>query len=352
MRETFIRRGVPADDADVVADVLIAADLMGIDTHGVNRLKYYHDRLASGVTQPRTRFEVVNETETTGVVDGHHGLGHVVGVKAMRLAIEKAARHGIGAVAVRNSTHYGIAGYYPLLAVDRGMAGLTTSNARPCMAPTFGVEPMYGTNPIAFGAPTDEELPFLFDASVAIAQRGKLEVLNRKGEPAPDGWAIDQQGDFVHDVPTILRGMLGGDVSLLPLGGAGEEHGGHKGYGLAVMLEILCSAFQDGAFLKDLAGGDTTGKPEPYRVGHFFLAMNIESFVPLESFRRTTGRIMRELRASRKAPGRDRIWTAGEQEWEARQKREKEGIPLLPDLRRELIALRDELGMESGTYQL
>ncbi|MGQ9518066.1 MAG: Ldh family oxidoreductase, partial [Anaerolineae bacterium] len=251
MVDVFTGLGVPPADAAICADVLITADLRGIESHGIGRLKYYYDRIKAGVQKPITEITVVKETETTAVLDGGHGMGHVIAHRAMRMAIEKARQWGLGAVAVRNSTHFGIAGYYPLMAVKEGMIGLTVTNARPAIAPTFGTEPMLGTNPIAFAAPTDLPYPFCFDAATSITQRGKIEVLEREEKPAPAGWIINAKGDPVTDPTTILRELDAGNVALLPLGGAGELMGGHKGYGLAVMVEILSASLQGGAFLKD-----------------------------------------------------------------------------------------------------
>jgi len=161
IRDFLIKVGVPADDAEICADVIIESDKRGIESHGIGRLKYYYDRIKSGQHKVVTKFEVVKETPTTAVVDGHHGMGMVIGTRSMQMAIDKAKTYGLGCVAVRNSTHYGIAGYYPTMAVKQGMIGMSVTNARPSVSPTFGVEPNLGTNPIAFGAPTDEDFPNL-----------------------------------------------------------------------------------------------------------------------------------------------------------------------------------------------
>ncbi len=269
-------------------------------------------------------------------------MGHVIGVRAMNMAIDKAREHGLGAVAVRNSTHYGIAGYYVLMAIEKGMAGLTTTNARPSIAPTFGVEPMLGTNPITFGCPTDEECPFVIDCATSITQRGKVEVLEREGKPTPPGWAIDAKGNPHTDSRALLGDLVSGTAALLPLGGAGEEFGGHKGYGYAVMAEILSAAFQAGSHTKALLGSEG-GRPAPYRLGHFFLAIDIEHFVKLDSFKRAVGEICRSLRASRKAPGHDRIWTAGEKEFETEKLRRREGIAITDAVLADMRIMQREL---------
>ncbi len=350
MVDVFVGLGVPAEDAAICAEVLIASDLRGIESHGVGRLKMYYDRIRAGIQQPVTRFQVVKETPTTAVVDGGHGMGHVIGYRAMRMAIDKARVYGLGAVAVRNSTHFGIDGYYALMAVKEGMIGLAFTNARPSIAPTFGVQPMLGTNPIAFGAPTDEECPFLFDAATSITQRGKIEVLDRAGEPTPVGWVIDQQGEPATDTVAILKGLEKDKYALLPLGGLGELLGGHKGYGLATMVEILCASLQDGAYLQDLKGLDEQGQRRPFMLGHFFLAIDIEHFIPLERFKAITGDIVRRLRASTKAPDQTRIYTAGEKEWEMERIVRERGVPVNEALQQNILTMQRELGLTGYAF--
>ncbi len=343
--------GVPPDEAAMAADVLISSDLRGIESHGIGRLKMYYDRIRAGTVSGVTRFEVVREMAATAVVDGHYGLGHVVGVRAMRMAIEKARTYGLGAVAVRRSTHFGIDGYYPLMAVKEGMVGLSFTNARPSIAPTFGVKPMLGTNPIAFGAPTDEDCPFLFDGATSITQRGKIEVAERAGKAVPEGWVIDRDCAPVTDPAAIIRGFANGTNALLPLGGEGELMAGYKGYSLAVMVEILCASLQGGAFLYGLSGFDKSGKTIPLEIGHFFLALNVAAFTDPDEFRKTTGDILRELRASDKAPGQPRIFTAGEKEFENEQRVRREGIPVNARLMRDILAMRDGLGLSQYEFE-
>jgi L-2-hydroxycarboxylate dehydrogenase (NAD+) len=346
MVDVFTRLGTPPEEARICADVLIASDLRGIESHGVGRLKYYYDRIRAGVHRTRTEIEVVKETETTALLDGHHGMGHVIAYRAMRLAIDKARAHGLGAVSVRNSTHFGIAGYYPLMAAEEGMMGLAVTNARPSIVPTFGTEPMLGTNPIAFAAPSDLDYPFWFDAATSIAQRGKIEVADRAERPVPEGWVIDEDGQPLTEPGQILRALEESEGGLLPLGGAGELLGGHKGYDLATIVEILSASLSGGAFMKDLLGFAPDGSRRPYMIGHFFLAIDIEHFLPAEVSRQITGGIMRALQASRKAPGQDQIYVAGEKEWEQEQIVRERGVPVNRNLRKELELMRDELGIE------
>jgi LDH2 family malate/lactate/ureidoglycolate dehydrogenase len=345
MVDVFEGLGTPSGDARICADVLIAADLKGIESHGVGRLKYYYDRIRAGVQVTKTEIEVVRETETTAVLDGHHGMGHVIAYRAMRLAMTKARRYGLGGVAVRNGTHYGIAGYYPLMAATEGMMGLSVTNARPAIAPTFGAEPMLGTNPIAFAAPSDQGFPFCFDAATSISQRGKIEVAARAEKPVPEGVVVDAQGQSLIDPNRILERLGQASAAFLPLGGAGEELAGYKGYDLATMVEILSASLSGGVFMKDLLGLAPDGSRRPYMLGHFFLALDIEHFIPLETSRRITGAIMRALQASRKAPGQERIYVAGEKEHELEQQILATGIPINLSLRRDLYTMQDELGL-------
>lgn len=345
MKDVFIGVGVPPQDAAVCAGVLIESDKRGIDSHGVGRLKpIYVDRIRDGQINPVTQFEIVREAPATAVIDGHNGMGQVIGKRAMQLAIDKAKKYGIGMTAVRNSNHYGIAGYYTLMAAEAGMVGLTGTNARPSIAPTFGVENMLGTNPLTFGMPTDEDFPFVIDCATSVSQRGKIEVYARLGKPLPDGWVIGADGTYKHDSVQVLEDLVKGTAALVPLGGMGEETGGYKGYSYATVVEILSAALQNGAFLKGLLGFEN-GKKVPYRLGHFFIAVNIEAFTELDDFKKTTGQILRELRASKKMPGQERIYTAGEKEHMAWLERKDKGVPLDEVEQNQIRQLQQELGL-------
>jgi len=350
MIDVFKGIGVPEEDAKICADVLIWADKRGIDSHGSNRLKpIYYDRIKDGIQFPKTNFEIVKEGPTTAVVDGHHGMGMVIGRRSMEMAIEKAKKYGMGMVAVRNSTHYGAAGYYADMAAKEGMIGITGTNARPSIAPTFGVENMLGTNPLTFGMPTDEDFPFLLDCATSITQRGKIEVYAKLGKKMPEGWVIDENGDYQTDPDKVLEDLVKGTAALTPLGGAGEELGGYKGYGYATVVEILSAALQGGSYLKMLTGF-RDGKKVPYCLGHFFIAIDVSAFTELDEFKKTTGNILRELRNSKKAKGHDRIYTAGEKEYEIWLYRKDKGVPVNSQTLNELIAVRDELGLEGYEF--
>lgn len=342
MTDAFKAAGVPQEDAEICAEILMESDRRGIESHGVNRFKpIYIDRIRSGILNPVTEFEIVRETPSTAVVDGHNGMGMVVAHRCMEMAVEKAKKCGLGMVAARNSTHFGIAGYYATMATKENMIGFCGTNARPSIAPTFGVENMMGTNPLTFGVPTDEEFPFVIDCATSIIQRGKIEYYSREGKPTPAGLVITNDGGTMTDSDEILTALTKGEAALAPLGGIGEETAGYKGYGYAALVEILSSALQAGSYMKMLTGIGEHGEKIPYPLGHFFMAIDTEAFMGAESFKKTAGNIMRELRASKKAPGQERIYTAGEKEYLTWLERRDKGVPVGEGVQKELIEVRD-----------
>ncbi|WP_313581597.1 Ldh family oxidoreductase [Lacrimispora sp.] len=349
--DAFKGYGIPEEDAKVCADVLLESDKRGIESHGVNRFKpIYLDRIKAGIQKPVTNFEVVKETRTTAVVDGHDGMGQVIGVKSMNMAIEKAKEYGMGMVVARNSTHYGIAGYYATMASQAGCIGITGTNARPSIAPTFGVENMLGTNPLTFGMPTDEEFPFVLDCATSITQRGRIEYYSRIGKSTPSGMVIGRDGQPQTNSDQILSDLNTGKAALAPLGGIGEELAGYKGYGYATVVEILSAALQQGNFLRALTGIGEQGEKIPFHLGHFFIAIDTEAFMGLDSFKKTCGDILRDLRGSVKAPGEDHIYTAGEKEYLVWQERKNSGVPINDAVQKELIKIRDELGLSQYRF--
>lgn len=336
--------GVPAEEAAVCANVLIAADKRGVDSHGVGRFKpIYLDRIWAGTQSPRTNFEVVRETPTTAVIDGHNGMGHYIAKRAMEMAIEKAEKFGIGMTAVRNSTHYGAAFYYPNMAIEHDMIGMTTTSARPSIAPTWGVEPMLGTNPMTWGMPSDEDFPYMPDYATSVTQRGKLELYDRIGKDLPDGWVIGEDGEYRHDTKQVLVDLTRDKAALTPLGGLGEDLSGYKGYGFALTVEILSSCLSQANFMKALMGVGPDGRPAPIELGHSFLAVRIDSFVDVDVFKKQVGDICRQLRASRKAPGASRIWTPGEKEHEIWLYRKDKGVPFNEPLKASFREVNDRL---------
>ena len=345
--DAFVGYGVPHDDAVICADVLLESDRRGIESHGCNRFKpIYIDRIENGTLLPVTNLEIVRETPTTIVADAHDGMGMVAAYRVMERLIEQARTYGMAGGAIRNSTHYGIAGYWATMASKQGMIGITGTNARPSIAPTYGVENMMGTNPLTFALPTDEEFPFCVDCATSIVQRGKIEYYAREGKPTPAGMVVANDGSQLTDSEEILRRLVDGTAALAPLGGGpGDEMAGYKGYGYAAVVEILSSALAGGKFMKALTGVAPDGSPQMYHLGHFFFVVDPDAFCGRDTFAKIAGDICRELRASRKAPGYDRILTAGEREWLAWQERKDKGVPVGKAVQAEILAVRDRLGL-------
>ena len=349
--DSFVGYGIPREDAKICADVLLESDKRGIESHGVNRFKpIYLDRIKAGIQNPITNSEIVKETPTTAVVDGHDGMGQVIGYKSMRMAIDKAKEYGMGMVVVRNSCHYGIAGYYPSMACKEGCIGMTGTNARPSVAPTFGVEGMFGTNPLTIGIPTDEDFDFLIDCATSITQNGKIEYYERIGEKVHPGTIIGIDGEPVEgDAGVALKRIRQGTAALTTLGGIGEAMGGYKGYGYAMVVELLSAVLQDGNYGKALNGVGPNGEKVPYHLGHFFIAIDTNHFLGEELCRKKAGEIIRSVRNSKKAPGAERIYSAGEKEHLVRLAR-KDGVPINESVQKEIVAVRDELGLTQYTF--
>ena len=346
MTAVFEKMGVPTEDARLCADVLLESDRRGIESHGCNRFKpIYIDRIKSGILNPVTKIDILKETPTTAVLDANDGMGMVASKKAMDMCIEKAHKYGMGMVAVRNSSHYGIAGYWTGLAAKENMIGISGTNARPSVAPTFGVENMLGTNPLTFSMPTDEPFPFTLDCATSVIQNGKIEYYARINHDTPKGLVISREGEELTDSAEILKKIRSQQAALAPLGGFGETTGGYKGYGYSTVVEILSAALQSGVFLKALDGKDEEGKIRPYHLGHFFIAIDTEAFMGAEAFKKTCGDILRDLRGSEKAPGQERIYTAGEKEYDVWMYRKDKGVPVTEAVQKEFIGLRDEFGL-------
>ena len=348
LTDAFEGYGVPREDAKICADVLLESDRRGIESHGCNRFKpIYIDRIKKGTLLPVTEIEILKETPTTVVMDAHDGMGMVASHKMMEMLIEKAKAYGMAGGAIRNSTHYGIAGYWTTMASKEGMIGITGTNARPSIAPTYGVENMMGTNPLTFSLPTDEEFPFCLDCATSIVQRGRIEYYAREGKPTPAGTVVSVNGEAMTDSEEILKALVDGTAALAPLGGIGDELAGYKGYGYAAVVEILSAALAGGQFMKALSGVDADGKPSMYHLGHFFFVVDPEAFSGRETFRKIAGDICRALRASKKAPGNDRIYTAGEKEYLVWLERKEKGVPLSKSVQKDMIAVRDDLKLST-----
>ncbi|MDO4962274.1 MAG: Ldh family oxidoreductase [Eubacteriales bacterium] len=347
MIDVFEKYGVPREDAKICTDVLLESDRRGIESHGCNRFKpIYLDRIKDGTLLPVTKIDIIKETPTTIVMNANDGMGMVASHDMMNRLIEKAKIYGMAGGAIYNSTHFGIAGYWSGMAEKAGMIGICGTNARPSVAPTFGVEPMMGTNPLTFTMPTDEAFPFNFDCATSIVQNGKIEFYERSGKPTPAGLVVTGDGGTMTDSGEILREMRAGNCALLSIGGLGEETGGYKGYGFTTIVEILSAALTGAPFMKELSGRNADGSKKMFHLGHFFFVINPEFFMGLDTFKETAGGICRGLRASRKAPGAERIYTAGEKEYLAWQDRKDKGVPVGEAIQKEFIALRDECGLD------
>ena len=319
--EVLTKVGVDRSDARTVADVLVAADLRGVESHGVARLEsYYVSRIRNGLLKPNPSVTVVRETPTTIVLDADNGLGHPAGKRAMGAVLDKAEQHGVAFGAVRNSNHYGIAGYYAMMALERGLIGISSTNSVRYGAPTYGKQIMLGTNPWAYAIPTKDEPAFVLDFATTTVPRGKLEVYNRKEKQLNPGWAIDAHGKETLSPQEALSG------ALLPLGGFGVDNGGHKGYGLGLLVDIMCGVLSGGAFGNDLPL--PSDKPAPGKISHFFGAIKIDGFRDPAAFKADMDRELRAFKDSEKTPGNDRIYVAGEIEYEKTLAHRRDGVPV------------------------
>jgi len=331
---------VAANDAMIAGEVLVASDLRGVESHGVARLEgFYVDRIRSGHIDPRAIETTLNETPTSLVVDANNGLGHPVGVRTMRRTIEKAKENGCAVATVRRSNHFGIAGYYAMMAMEEDCIGIASTNAGRLAVPTGGRRPMLGTNPFAFAVPAEEDDSFVLDMATTTVALGKLEIAKRLGKPLPRGWAVDSDGN---DTTDPEAGLIG---ALLPLGGSGTETGGAKGYGLALFADILCGVLSGGVYAPDMPYSRDLLKPAI--VGNFFMAIRIDNFRPVADFKRDVSRSLRAFRESPPAPGFERVYTAGEPELIRTKEHLREGIGLDPIVVASLESVAKKLGIEA-----
>jgi L-2-hydroxycarboxylate dehydrogenase (NAD+) len=346
------RYGVPPREAATTARVLVSADLRGIASHGVARLGRYIKGLKAGYIRPGIEFGLEEPVPAIAVIDARNGIGQVVSEWAMDLAVRKARDNGVGIVTVKNSNHFGIAGYYVQKAIDADMLGVCLTNAAPLVVPTNGAEAVLGTNPIAIGAPGDG-LPLLLDMATSVVPRGKLEVADRNRKQIPVGWAVDEKGFDSHNPGQVLANMLarsGGGI--LPLGGRGEMFSGHKGYGLALLVDVLCGVLSGSAFGLDVdnmqkpAGPAGTAAP---RVGHFFMAVDIARFMPVEEFRQRLAALFSMLKGSKKALDQAVIYVHGEKEHIRSLLHERAGIPIAQNVFDTLRRIAEECGTEPPT---
>jgi LDH2 family malate/lactate/ureidoglycolate dehydrogenase len=331
--------GVGSADARLVADVLVASDVRGIESHGVARLEgFYIDRIRAGIIDPRATAHDVRETATTLAVDANNGLGHPVSVRTMRRAIEKALEHGTCFATVRHSNHFGIAGYYAMLALESDCIGIASTNAGRLAAPSDGRDLMLGTNPFAYALPAEGGDSFVLDMATTTVALGKLEIAKRLGKPLLPGWAIDAQGQPTTDPDAGLGG------ALLPLGGFGSDNGGHKGYGLGLLSQILCATLGGGTLVAEMP--PRFASLNPAITSHFFGAIRIDAFRDPAEFKRDLSKLLGDLRASAPAPGFDRVYTAGEPEALRTVVNLRDGVGLDPVVVASLQRTAEKLGIE------
>ena len=342
--DAFEKFGFTKEEAEKITDVLLLSDLYGIESHGMQRLVRYHKGIEKGLIQVSAQCETVFETPVSAVLDAHDGMGQLSSIRAMELAIQKAKKSGMAVVSVRNSNHFGIAGYYAKMACDQGLIGFAMTNSEAIMVPTFARLAMLGSNPIAVSMPADP-YPFFFDASTTVVTRGKLEIYNKKDQPLPEGWALDENGCGCTDAARVLSNIVskkGGGI--LPLGGICEQSGGHKGYGYGMLCEIFCSIF---------SGGLTSNHTHTDGKGgtcHGFMVIDPAVFGDADGMKKRFSAFLQELRSAPRAEGQPRIYTHGEKEIEAYADRMKNGIDVHIHTVSEMRDLCDYLGMDSVRY--
>ena len=321
--DAFQKFGFNAEEAKIISDVLLMSDRIGIESHGMQRMYRYYKSIQKGMIKVESKGNVVFETPVSAVIDAEDGMGQVVGHKAMTMAIEKAKKVGMARVTVRNSNHYGIAGYYTKLAAQQGLIGMCMTNTEAIMVPTFGRQAMLGTNPIAFAMPAEPTI-YSFDAATTVVPRGKLEVYVKRGNGLPLGWALDENGHDSDEADRVLKNIIaktGGGI--LPLGGSGEMTSGYKGYGFAMLCEIATAI---------LSGGTTSNyiykTPGRANIAHCFIALDHGMFGDKKEIEANFSKFLQEVRDSAKAEGQDRIFIHGEKEAEAKERVLREGVYL------------------------
>src|SRR3981189_1152404 len=339
----FLHFGVPKADAEQAADVLASADLLGIDSHRVARLTSYFELLNEGLINTTPKIKILRSTLSTATVDGDNGLGLVVGPQANKIAMDMAEKAGSGWVSICNTNHYGIAGYYVLQALKRDMIGWAMTNSPKFVTPLWGAERMLGTNPIAIAFPGKEEPPIVIDMATCAAAYGKIEMARRRGEPIPEGWAIDSEGCATTNPDDMVAGG-----ALLPLG-SDRGRGGHKGYSLAIMVDVLCGVLSGanwGPFTPPFALRQEIPKRSVgHGIGHFFGAMQIDGFIDRDSFKRQIDDYVRVFRATKPAPGTNGPLLPGDPEREAEKWRRKNGVPLILPVIEELRDIAQKTGI-------
>lgn len=342
--DAFTKFGFTEEESRIITEVLIMSDKYGIESHGMQRLTRYHKGIEKGLIKVDAKPEIVFETPVSAVIEGHDGMGQLIGHMAMEIAIEKAQKSGMAIVSVRNSNHYGIAGYYAKMACDKGLIGLSFTNSEAIMVPTNAKKAMLGSNPIAIAVPADP-YPFFFDASTTVVTRGKLEMYRKAEKALPDGWALDQDGKPSNDADLVLRNIIskaGGGI--MPLGGSEEVNGSHKGYGYGMICELFCSILSQGLTSNHT---HTDGKGGTC---HGFIAIDPSIFGSSEEIKNHFSTFLRELRDAPKAEGKSRIYTHGEKEALAVEQTGKNGVAVDEKTLVEMKQMCDYLGMDFHSY--
>jgi LDH2 family malate/lactate/ureidoglycolate dehydrogenase len=335
-REVLKRLRLPGPHASKIGDTLVAADLAGVEGEGIRRLPFFASRIRSGLVNPTPDIRVVHEEQATAIVNGDNGMGHVVAVRSMEVAMSLAKTHGVAAVAAKQSNDFGMAGYYARMALSEQMIGVAISNAAPSMIPTYGTKPMLGSNPIAIAVPSaEDEAPFVLDMATTATSRPELEDALRRGEKIPEGLALDKEGRPTRDPKAALEAM-----HLLPLGSRADT-GSHKGYGLALAADVLAGLLPGGDFGRHLAGAEGPN-PDVAGIGHFFLVLRVKAFGPWVRFRNRFKDMTRQL-VGTPAAGAPRVYYPGEAEFAIDQERRATGIPLDEDVQSELEGLARSL---------
>ena len=343
-RDAFEKFGFTADESAIITDVLLTSDKFGIESHGMQRLSRYHKGIEKGMIKVHAKPEVVFETPVSAVVEAHDGMGQLSGHYAMSLAIEKAKKSGMAIVSVRNSNHYGIAGYYARMASEQGLIGLSFTNSEAIMVPTFSRKAMLGSNPIAIAMPA-KPYPFFFDASTTVVTRGKLEMYRKAEHELPDGWAVNKEGKPSNDADEVLKSIIAKEGGgILPLGGSEEVSGSHKGYGYGMVCELFCSILSQGITSNHTHVGNKGG------TCHGFIAIDPACFGDPDAIIEHFSTFLQELRDAPKAEGKERIYTHGEKEALAIERVAREGVAVDVKTVAEMKDMSDYLGLKFADY--
>jgi len=338
----FCAYGFSSDDSKIITDVLLRADLYGIESHGVQRLVRYHDEITNGQVDINAKLKIVHESPISVCIDANKAMGQLAGVESMKLAVKKAKVSGCGMVTVRNSNHYGIAGYYTNIAADEDLIGISMTNTEAICVPTFGSQAMTGTNAIALAMPSDP-FTFSYDASTTVVPRGTLEVFRKNEKPLPDNWALDANGNPCNDAAVVIDNIIakaGGGIA--PLGGLGMLNGGHKGYGLSVMVDLFSSVISSG-----LTSNHVNRQPGHTGICHYFMAIDYGIFGDKQTIKNNMSKFLQELRDSKKAEGQNRIYTHGEKEAETMSQRINGQIPINKKTLNEIKVIAEKQGIKN-----